>query len=124
MLSSVIGNLKIAKFIPVSVKFVPFNAILCSCGMVNRIFGSFTGLQDETSTFYSCDISFSNFVCIACNVPCIRVLVRLRYVSSFPDTFQPYRGQMSDGVVPASVLVTASIRRQQASNASKPEYQF
>ena len=33
---------------------------------------------------------FKHFVCIACNVPCIRVLVRLRYVSSFPDTFQPY----------------------------------
>ena len=58
-----------------------------------EIFGSFPKLRDNAPTFYSCDISFTNFdciICIACNVPCTRVLVKLRYVSSFLDTFQPY----------------------------------
>ena len=64
---------------------------MCVRRREQKCFGYFTRLQDETSTFYSCDISFKNLVCIACNVPCIRVLIRLRYVSSFPDTFQPYR---------------------------------
>ena len=89
MLFSVIGNHKIAKFIPVSVLFVLFIAILCACGSASEPFGHRTGVQDGTSTFCRCNISFTNFVCIACNVPCTRVLVRLRYVSSFPDTFQP-----------------------------------
>ena len=67
-----------------------FFAIHCVCWKREQKFlGRFIGLLDKTSTFYSCDVSFAKFVCIACNVPCIRVLVKLRYVSSFPDTFQP-----------------------------------
>ena len=85
-----IVNPTIARFVTVSVKLVLFIVILCVCGGAN---GNFLGIlldcEHKTSTFYGCDISFTNFVCIACNVPCIHVLIKLRYASSFPDTFQP-----------------------------------
>ena len=78
-----------ARFISVSVKLIPFFDFMFARRSERGFFGSFTGLRDKASTLYSCDISFTNFVRIACNVPCIRVLIKLRYVSSFPDTFQP-----------------------------------
>ena len=86
MLFSAIVNRKLAKFIPLACKTRTFIDILCAF-LESRaeIFCTFTGLQDETSILYSCDISFANFVYMAC----IRVLVRLRYVSSFLGAFQP-----------------------------------
>ena len=88
---SAIVNRKIANFIAVSVKLGPFIAILCVCRSSSRnILIFLLDYEMKITHFTAVYISFTNFVCIACNVPCIRVLARLRYVSSFPDTFQPY----------------------------------
>ena len=58
-----------------------------------KISGCFVDFQDNWRQSLKMRHQFTHFICIACNVPSIRLLIRLRYVSSFPDTFQSQYAQ-------------------------------
>ena len=88
LLFSAIVNRKIANFIAVSAKLVPFIAILCVCGSPSRNILIFLLDCEMKITHVTAVTSVFQILFVLRVMFC--VLVRLRYASSFQDTFQPY----------------------------------
>ena len=64
-----------------------YRDFMCALRRERNFWGLLLDCDIKTSTCYRSDISFRNFLCIACIVPCIHVLIKLGHVSSFPDTW-------------------------------------